>query len=69
MPPFASKPGEHGRLYLFEVRYRDAHDPCFPIFTWRTWAYDAEHAIDKFYMSDDDDGWTVVGEATRQRAA
>lgn len=68
MPPFASKPGPFGVLYLYLVHYRDRNDHACPIFTWRTWAYDAAHAEERFTESDDDDGWTIVGDTTRQRA-
>jgi hypothetical protein len=68
MPPFASKPGAYGTLYLFVISYTDRYDPCCPIMTWSTWAYDAEHAEERFYAADDE-GWTVVGRASRKRAA
>lgn len=67
MPPFASKPGDYGILYLYSIPYRDASDRASPTFEWRTWAYNADHAIDTFQYADD--GWEIVGEATRQRAA
>lgn len=54
-----SKPGKHGTLHLFLLRYKDKHDPASPTFEWRTWAYDSDHALDKFYDSDDQ-GWKVV---------
>lgn len=54
-----SKPGKHGTLHLFAVAYEDSFDP-FNKGVIRTWAYDEEHAYEKFYDSDDADGWTVT---------
>jgi hypothetical protein len=55
---FESKRGEHGTLYLFRVSYRDL-DPACPEFSWSTWAYDADHAVEKF-SDDGDDGWKIL---------
>lgn len=44
----------------YRITYRDA-DPGCPLFTWITRAYDEEHALRRFYESDDDpEGWIVV---------
>lgn len=56
---FVSKPGKHGTLHLFLLRYRDKDDPASPTFEWKTWAYDSEHALDRFHDFDDE-GWKVV---------
>lgn len=56
---FVSKPGKHGTLYQYLLRYKDKDDPASPTFDWKTWAYDSEHALDKFYDSDDE-GWKIV---------
>jgi hypothetical protein len=55
-----SKPGKHGSLYLYAITYVNAFDDpsCLPM-TWRTWAYSAEHAEERFYDSDDD-GWKIL---------
>lgn len=58
--PFVKKAGKHGTLYLFRIGYRDNDDPASPDFVERTWAYDAEHATDKFYDAPDADGWRIT---------
>ena len=64
--PFLTKPGKHGTLYRYAVRYRCAADRDAS-FVWRTWAYDAEHAVDLFHRGPDADGWRVVGTPRRVR--
>ena len=54
-----TKPGEHGTLYRYVVTYTDRSDPGCPEMTWHCWAYNLEHAEDKFYSSDDD-GWSII---------
>lgn len=63
--PFRAKPGAHGTLYLYAVPYQDGsdRDSCG---TSRLWAYDAEHAAERFYDTDDT-GWRVNGAITRVR--
>jgi len=56
---FVSKPGRHGTLYLFRIRYTDAHDPAFGEDAIRLWAYDADHAEQRFVEADDE-GWKVL---------
>lgn len=47
-------------MYRYRITYRDT-DPACPLFTWITRAHDEEHALDRFYESDDDpEGWIVV---------
>ena len=58
--PFVKKPGKHGTLYLFNVRYRDKYDFASPDFDWKTWAYNEEHAEQRFYESDNDDDWKIL---------
>lgn len=53
-----SKPGEHGRLYLYRVVYRD--ESGYPEFSYRTWAYSLEHVRLKFEDEDDSEGWELV---------
>lgn len=55
----ATKQGKYGTLYLFEISYRDRFDP-FNTGTSRYWAYDSEHAVEKFYDSEDSDGWEAT---------
>ena len=54
-----TKPGKHGTLYHFVLTYGDDIDPSFGPMTWKTWAYDSEHALDKFYDSNDGDSFRV----------
>lgn len=59
MSALVSKPGKYGTLHLFAVAYEDSFDR-FNRGVIRTWAYDAEHAEEKFYDSDDAEGWQVT---------
>ena len=52
-----TKPGKHGTLYHYVITYGDDIDPDFPDMTWKTWAHDSDHALDKFYDSSDGDSW------------
>src|SRR5690348_16205027 len=54
-----TKPGQHGELYLHEIEYRD-EDPAAPVFRTRVWAYNFEHALEKFWLGEDSDGWVVL---------
>lgn len=63
---YITKPGKHGTLYLHRIVYRDRFDPDFGTDVARLWAYSSEHAEERFYESDDDEGWEVV-EVTRVR--
>jgi len=63
---YRSKPGKHGTLWLYRIVYRD-DDLGSPTFSWNTWAYDEDHALEKWYGSDDDTGWKIVSGPTRVR--
>lgn len=68
MAALISKPGKHGTLYLFRITYRDAGDRyAFPI-PCHLWAYDIEHAEDRFNDSDDD-GWVIMDIAHAREGA
>lgn len=56
---YVTKPGRHGTLYLYKIVYRDRGDPTFGQDTIRLWAYDKEHAEERFY-DDPDETWTIV---------
>ena len=43
----------------FLVTYRDTHDPDNGG-VWRCFAYDADHAREKFWDEPDVDGWHIV---------
>jgi hypothetical protein len=55
-----TKPGMHGPLFRYAIEYRDAYDPCCPIFTQHTWAYNLEHAEDRFFDAPDAEGWEIL---------
>jgi hypothetical protein len=57
---FVTKSGREGTLYLYALTYTDSSDPGCPRLTWRTWAYNLEHAELKFVEGEDSDGWTVL---------
>lgn len=59
LPAFQTKPGRHGTLYKFHIKYRDKYDYASPDFDWYTWAYNHEHAEDRFLESDDT-GWKIL---------
>lgn len=52
------KPGKHGTLYLYELVYDDGPDSGCPEFKTRTWAYNMEHAIERFHESDG--SWRLI---------
>ncbi len=55
-----TKPGKYGTLHLFSVEYVDNCD-AFNTGAQRIWAYNWEHAEEKFYDScEDDDGWRAT---------
>lgn len=64
--PWRTKPGAHGTLYRYRIDYRDPCDPAFPPSFVCVWAYDAEHALERFYDGPDD-GFEPVGTPTRLR--
>lgn len=47
-------------MKLFRITYTDESDPCCPEFTQRVRAHDREHAEEKFFDSDDFDGWKIL---------
>jgi hypothetical protein len=59
LPPFRTKAGKHGTLYLFRIVYRDRDDPASPDFVASKWAYDEAHAEESFDESGDE-GWMIV---------
>ena len=49
-----TKPGQYGPLHLFVFEYGDVDGrERIHLGHWRTWAYNLEHAIEKFYDSDE----------------
>ena len=58
-----SKPGAHGTLYRYALTYTDRYDAGCAHDLWHCWAYNLEHAEEKFYNSSGDqegDGWRIV---------
>ena len=49
-----SKPGEHGRLYYYQLVYDGGPDSGSGEMTWHAWAYSLEHAVDKFQSPGED---------------
>jgi hypothetical protein len=58
MPKYDSKPGKHGTLYRWEIEYKST-DSGSPVFTTHTWAYNLEHAVERFFDGADED-WKIV---------
>jgi hypothetical protein len=42
------------------LRYLDKDDECCPVMTVRYRGHSGEHAIERFYESEDSDGWIVL---------
>ena len=53
-----TKPGKHGTLKLYRIAYHDDGNKYNDGIS-RVWAYDEDHAIEKFYDSDDT-GWVIA---------
>lgn len=61
---YQTKQGKHGTLYRFRVHYTsqpeiDDGQPYFES-AIMSWAYDEEHAREKFEESEDGDGWRIT---------
>jgi len=55
-----TKAGKHGTLTLYSITYSDEpYDPGFGTAKVRVWAYDREHAVERFYEGEE--GWRAVG--------
>lgn len=53
------KPGKEGPLFRYRITYTGKeNDPGMAPMTWNTWAYNLEHAEDKFY--ENDEGWVIL---------
>lgn len=66
---FVTKQGEHGTLYLHRIVYRDKcmdGDDGWRGET-RLFAYDKEHAIDRFWSTAIDDGFEPVAVSRYKR--
>lgn len=47
----------HGVQYRYRITYRDP-SPGAPDFTWTSWAYDQDAAVERF--REDGDDWHIV---------
>jgi len=47
-------------LTRYAIAYRDASDEGCPVFMMGMWAYDEDHAWQKFHDGDDSEGWMVL---------
>jgi len=56
---------KYGTQYQYQVTYRDI-DPGCPLFSATYWAYDAKHALDRFWDSSPDDDWKVISVKRRK---
>jgi hypothetical protein len=57
-PTFVTKPGKHGTLYRYVITYTDRTGDGFGEHTWCTWAYNLDHAEERFYANDE--GFSIV---------
>lgn len=59
-PALLTREAAHGTQHRYAIEYRDSDDEGCPVFTWRTWAYSFAHALDRFFESEDAEGWTAL---------
>lgn len=56
-----TRQGKYGTLYLYAVKYTcTAYPQGFGESVWRCWAYNMDHAVDKFEESSVDEGCRVL---------
>jgi len=66
MSQYKSKPGKHGTLYLWKIDYTDvAGSESDFVGTWKTWAYNNEHAWDNWHESNEEMGFGTRGDFQR----
>ena len=65
-----TRPGKHGLQHLFAIPYGDRGygERDHVIGRWRTWAYDADDALERFYEDNEGD-FHVLGAATRVKCS
>lgn len=44
----------------YAIEYKDSCDPGCPVFTWTCRAHNPQHAEQKFFDSEDSEGWAIV---------
>lgn len=60
-----TKEGKHGTLYRFVFEYADSQfEPEF-FSEWGTWAYNEEHAWEKWHDSNEELGFHATGKVRR----
>jgi hypothetical protein len=66
-----TKPGKHGTLHRYVLAYTDPSDEGFGESTWETWAYNLDHAVDRFYEHDPEftEGFKVKTVARKQEGS
>ena len=57
MARYRTKVGKYGTLYRYRIGFRDP-DPTCEVFYVRYWAYDRDHAIERFYEGPEGDAWS-----------
>jgi len=55
-----TKPGKHGTLYLYEIKYTDPSDEGMGEMSMRRWAYNLEHVEERFYEGPGSEGWQII---------
>ena len=63
---YVTKKGQYGPLYKYTMKYHDPDSPGFGEGTWHCYAYNVEHAVEKFY--DMDDGFELLTDPKRVRS-
>ena len=61
------KQGKHGTLFLWRFMYSPNPELCAPE-PWTCWAYDAEHARERWDDTNGEDGWELVSGPVRVRS-
>jgi hypothetical protein len=62
---YVTKQGKEGTLYKYKMEYEDPYEPGFGRSSWYCYAYNKEHAEEKFYDAGDDDGFEIVSGPSR----
>jgi hypothetical protein len=63
-PLTPGRPGKHGTLYLWRFRYTPDAQMCAGE-DWTCWAYDEDHARERWTDTDEDGGWLLLSGPVR----
>lgn len=55
-----SKPGKHGTLHLYAIKYTDPDNEGFGQETGYRWGYNADHARERFEGHELNEGFQVI---------